>query len=112
MTDGELEASISAQKQLMIAVATGGPRIDSVNAEYIERRGLIAGALADRHLRDPNPFDDLWKSYGKWSAGDLPNYRSRREYIGEMYAPLSMHLRQHVPPAPHCGPPNLQDGRA
>ncbi len=33
----ELERLIEAQKDLMIAVATGGPRIESKNREYKER---------------------------------------------------------------------------
>ena len=38
MTDDELIAEIEAQRSLMVAVATGGPRIQKVNQQYIERR--------------------------------------------------------------------------
>ena len=34
MTNDELIVEIEAQRNLMVAVATGGPRIDSLNAEY------------------------------------------------------------------------------
>jgi hypothetical protein len=51
---------IEAQRSLMIAVATGGPRIQTVNAEYQERRERLGGMLADLDIPDPNPFGDLW----------------------------------------------------
>lgn len=79
---------IEAQRSLMIAVATGGPRIQSVNKEYQERRGRIDALLTQLQLPDPNPYDDLWAWYGKWSSGDLPSYQSRREFISNLYAPL------------------------
>lgn len=72
----------------MIAVATGGPRIDSVNQQYIERRDLIRAGLKDRRINDPNPYIDLWAWYGKWSSGDLPTYQSRRTYINGLLSPL------------------------
>ena len=56
----------------MIAVATGGPRIQSKNDEYKERRELIRGKLQSLGKRDPNPFDDLWAWYGRWSQRRSP----------------------------------------
>ena len=38
MTDAELVTEVEALKAMMIAVATGGPRIGPVNGEYLERR--------------------------------------------------------------------------
>jgi len=86
--DEELLAAIEAQRNLMIAVATGGPRIQSVDDEYRERRALIQDALRKKGVRDPNPYSDLWAWYGKWSSGDLPSYQSRRQYISELYESL------------------------
>jgi acetyl-CoA carboxylase beta subunit len=60
MTDAELINAIEAQRALMIAVATGGPRIQEVNAQYIQRRSEIADELQRRGLEDPNPHGDLW----------------------------------------------------
>lgn len=94
MTDAELIGGIEAQMALMIAVATGGPKIDSVNADYIERRQHIGKELARRRIDDPNPHTDLWRWYGKWSSGDLPSYASRRTYIAELYAPLIDRIRR------------------
>jgi len=84
----ELERLIDAQVDLMIAVATGGPRIQSKNVEYRERRELIRDKLQSLGKRDPNPFDDLWAWYGRWSSGDLPSYQSRREYVRSLYRGL------------------------
>ena len=75
----------------MAAVATGGPRIDSVNDEYRDRRFDIKRDLSKLGLEDPNLYDDLWDWYGKWSS-DLQTYRSRRLYLREIYAPLIRQL--------------------
>jgi hypothetical protein len=88
MTDGELIEHIEAQRSLMIAVATGGPKIQEVNREYIQRRRRIAAELQRRGLRDPNPHLDLWAWYGRWSAGDMPSYNSRRLHLSALYEPL------------------------
>jgi len=90
----ELISDVEAQRALMIAVATGGPRIQSVNEEYKERCTRISAGLADRGLADPNPYRDLWAWYGKWSSGDLPSYQSRRQYISDLYAPLLERLNR------------------
>jgi hypothetical protein len=84
----ELLDDIEAQRSLMIAVATGGPRIQQANPEYEERRNRIATKLAELDIPDPNPFSDLWAWYGKWSSGDLPSYNSRGQFISNLYSPL------------------------
>ncbi len=45
MTDEEFINELEVQRGLMVSVATGGPRIQEVNQEYIERRERIAGEL-------------------------------------------------------------------
>ena len=84
MTDDELITEVEAQRSLMIAVATGGPRIEEVNKQYTDRRKLIAAELRRRELQDPNPHGDLWAWYGRWSFGDMPSWSSRRVYISKM----------------------------
>lgn len=84
---------IESQKALMIAVATGGPRIKDVNRDYVERRGKIKEALQRINISDPNSYSDLWSWYGKWSDGSLPTYQSRRTYITSLYQPLLDALR-------------------
>lgn len=94
MTEKQLLAEIDLLKHQMVAVSTGGPRIDDVNAEYVERWRGVNDALGARGLENPNPHDDLWKWYGKWSSGDLPTYQSRRQYVADMYGPLEKALRE------------------
>jgi hypothetical protein len=84
----ELEQLIEAQKDTMISVATGGPRIQNKNDEYKQRRLQIIEKFRAISQKDPNPFEDLWAWYGRWSSGDLPSYQSRRNYIKELYQPL------------------------
>jgi hypothetical protein len=91
-TNEDLVKEIEAQKNLLISVSTGGPRIDAVNNEYKKRRERIRKALQSRHLIDPNPYIDLWAWYGKWSSGDLPSYKSRRKHITDLYELLLTQL--------------------
>lgn len=84
----ELERLLEAQKDLMISVATGGPRIETKDQDYKTRRKLIAARLSEIGKKDPNPFEDLWAWYGRWRSGDLPTYQSRRDYVRTLYQPL------------------------
>ncbi|HYL84422.1 MAG TPA: hypothetical protein VE263_09315 [Candidatus Angelobacter sp.] len=93
MTDDELIAEVENQRNLMIAVATGGPRIQDVNEQYIERRARIAAELRRRNIDDPNPHGDLWAWYGRWSAGDMPGWASRRVHVSRMYQPMIDRIR-------------------
>src|SRR5712691_11269340 len=93
VTDAELIEGIEAQRGVMVAVATGGPRIQDMNDDYLQHRSEIRNALRERGLQDPNPYSDLWAWYGKWSSGDLPTYQSRRMYLSELFAPLLERLR-------------------
>ena len=88
LTDGELVHELEQQRDLMISVATGGPRIDDVNSKYKKARSRISKALQQRGVPDPNPYASLWDWYRKWSSGDLPTYQSRRPYISGLHAPL------------------------
>ena len=83
----DLANLLEQQKALLIAVATGGPRIQDKQKDYAERRQTIRHLLAEMNLPDPIPFGDLWQWYGTWSDGTLPSYQSRREYITEMMQP-------------------------
>lgn len=93
MDTKELIKLIEQQKAIMISTATNGPRIETVNHDYIYRRDLIATELAERKIDNPNPHLDLWDWHGKWSSGDLPTWRSRREYIANIYNPIIVHLK-------------------
>lgn len=86
--DDQLLQEVMTQRDLMVAVSTGGPRIADVNLEYTARRTRIQRQLSLRGLTDPNPYSDLWAWYGKWSSGDLPSYQSRRAFVSELYGAL------------------------
>jgi hypothetical protein len=92
---------VGQQKALMIAVATGGPRIQNVNDEYQSRRVSIQGKLHELGIQNPNHFSDLWSWYGRWSDGSLPSYQSRGIYLGNLFQPLldtlSSMLQHHTP---------------
>jgi hypothetical protein len=94
VSDKDLIDSLDAQRNLMISVSTGGPRIQGVNAGYKERQQIIEDGLSERELENPNQYSDLWEWYGKWSSGDLPSYQSRRNYINGLFGPLIKQLRQ------------------
>jgi len=91
----ELIQEIEAQRNLMVSVATGGARIQSVNEEYKVRRTRILTGLATLKIKDPNPYKDLWEWYGKWSSGDLPTYQSRRQYLADLFHPLIEGLKNY-----------------
>ncbi len=82
-----LMRDLEEQKAVMVAVATGGPRIQEKNHEYTERRFRIRQALTELGIEDPNVFSDLWGWYGKWSS-ELPTWGSRRKYISDLYGPV------------------------
>lgn len=96
MNDDELLKEIEAQRSLMVAVATGGPKIQEVNHQYTERRDRIQRELRGRNLKDPNPHGDLWAWYGRWNSGDLGSWASRRAHLSEMYQPLIDQIRANV----------------
>lgn len=96
--NADLIREIEALKHTMVAVSTGGPRIQNVNAEYQERRSRVAAELAKRNIQDSNPYDDLWDWYGKWSGGELTTYQSRRDYLSDLFAPVLQALRSPAVP--------------
>ena len=63
----------------------------TLRVEFSGKR--IKVALDTRHLKDPNPYSDLWAWHGKWSSGDLPTYRSRRGHLSELYDPLIQSIK-------------------
>jgi hypothetical protein len=87
MEPSELATLIEQQADLMVTVATGGPRIEDKQPEYKARRRQVREGLRRLGLEDPNPHGDLWAWHGYWSQ-HLPTYASRRAYVRELYQPL------------------------
>jgi hypothetical protein len=75
---------------LMVAVATGGPRIDDVKAQYAREYKSLAAVLKRLGIKNPNSHSDLWTWYGKWTTDDKLNtgWAPRRTYIAELYSPV------------------------
>ena len=84
LSNGELISKIQTLSDILIAVATGGPKIQDVNNEYRAVRQEVSEELAARGLKNQIPFSDLWEWFGRWSGGDFPTWRSRRQYIVEL----------------------------
>lgn len=82
-TPKSARALVERQCELLTAVATGGPSIDSVNREYKERRDQLRVELQHFGLTDPYPWNDLWRWYGYWSQ-NLATYASRRAYVADL----------------------------
>lgn len=81
-------------RSILIAVSTGGPRINDVNEDYKAIYSQLGGQLKELALKNPIPYTDLWDWYGKWSSGDFPSYKSRREHIRSLLEPLEGRLRE------------------
>lgn len=90
----DVVGQLNRLRNLLIAVSTGGPRINSVNHEYKRIYSNLTEQLNERGIQNPVPYADLWDWYGKWSSGDLPTYASRRQYISGLLKPLEMQLRK------------------
>jgi hypothetical protein len=97
MTDEKLLSELTALRDQMIAVATGGPRIADVNENFQSRYARIASELARRRIENPLPYGDLWDWYGRWRTGDLPTYQSRRMYLADLFSPLINRIRTGRP---------------
>jgi len=86
-TVGGLMQELESQASLLVAVATGGGRIETLQMEYQRRRQRLVRALERRGLQYPFPWSDLWLWYGHWSD-NLPSYASRRTHIRKLVAPV------------------------
>ena len=103
LSDAHLVAKIRQMTDLMIAVATGGPRIADVNEEYRQIRDLVEQELSARERKLSIPFADLWEWYGRFSGGDFPTWRSRRQFVSELLKSQLAEVQRtqsSSPPAP------------
>lgn len=82
----QLRSDLDAMKDVMISVATGGARIESVDARYKSLQLSISQKCKLLKVQYNNGFATLWEWYGRWS-NNLPTYRERREYISDLLAP-------------------------
>lgn len=85
----EIQEQIQQLQNILISIATGGPRIEDKEAEYGDLYKQIDAKL--RYLRssgvavrNPNSFRSLWDWHGYYSL-NLPRYQNRRDYIRHLY---------------------------
>jgi len=93
VTNEELIAALENLRGTLIAVATGGPRINDVDDHYQRSFAAVAAELARRRIENPLTYGSLWDWYGRWTSGDLPSYQSRRDFIGGLINPLVNRIR-------------------
>lgn len=93
VTDDELINGLEYIRNTMIAVATGGPRINDINDQYQRMYATVAAALSKRGYNNTLAYGSLWDWYGRWSSGDLPTYQSRRTFVAELVNPLINRIR-------------------
>lgn len=79
---------VQAEWDLMVSVSTGGPSMKEVQKDYADRWKVINVTLTAMGLKDPNPFRTIWDWHGRWSSGDLPQWRDRRTFLSELFRPL------------------------
>lgn len=91
----DLIEKINYLKNVMISVSTGEQKIQDENDRYKKIYREVSVELKKLGLKSPNPYTDLWEWYGKWSSGEMPQYRDRRAYLIELFKDLLNHLENH-----------------
>ena len=82
----QLKQNIETEKNIMVAVATGGNRIQGEEDRYKKLHVQILRDCKKLNLTYNNSYSSLWDWYGKWRA-DFPTYQERRVYINDLFAP-------------------------
>jgi hypothetical protein len=88
----EIVTLIELQQGLLSSVATGGPRIETVERTYKARRDRIRRALRPYGIPEPFPWGDLWEWYGVWQ--ELGGYALRRRHVAGLAGPVLDQLRE------------------
>lgn len=91
----DLIEKVNFLKNTLIAVSTGGQKIQEVNEEYKKIYGEVSVELKRLGLKNPNHYSDLWEWYGKWSSGDMPQYKNRRAHIIELFKNILNQLEDY-----------------
>lgn len=72
-------------REMMISVATGGPRIQEVGDYYAARQARLVEGCAGVGISYENPHETLWDWYHHWKAQGW-GYAERREYVRKLFA--------------------------
>lgn len=93
MTDDDLLQVLDGLRNTMVSVSTGGPRINEVEGQFQQAFMEVEAELSARGIKNPLPYRTLWDWHGRWSGGDLPKYRDRREFVASLFNPLINRIR-------------------
>jgi len=80
----------------MVVVSTGQILIDGINDDYQTAYQQVDAELQVLGIENPNPYLNLLEWYGQWSSGDLPSYKSRCQFLSEMFNPLIRELKHRA----------------
>lgn len=82
----QLKKDLESLKDLMISVATGGDRIQNVDARYKSLHSSIYKRCKKLNITYDNSFSGLWDWYARWS-NEFPHYQERRQFINQLLSP-------------------------
>lgn len=89
---------LDKQSNLMVSVATGGPKIADCNDDYKDRDKVIRKQLRGLGLDYPVVYRDLWQWHNMWRA-DLPTWASRRAFVADLFS----EIRRQIEDCQVCG---------
>lgn len=72
---------------VMVAVATGGPRIPTKEKQYRREHSALRAVLQRLAVDYPNHHEELWDWYGYWRE-NLPSYQDRRRHVSGLFEPV------------------------
>lgn len=81
---------INEEKDILIKVATGFIQIkdNTENDSYKEKHRHLSDLLSKLGLMHVHEYNDLWAWYTDYKSRGLDTYKSRREYLNKLFAPL------------------------
>ncbi|GAA1056867.1 hypothetical protein GCM10017608_11170 [Agromyces luteolus] len=78
-----LRRLLQTQANTIVAVGTGGSRIQDVDAKYQRNARALDANFRRLGLQPPFPYQSLWDWYGFYSQ-NLSTYRERREHVRDL----------------------------
>lgn len=87
-------------RQMMVDVATGGPRIQEVDDYYGARQARLVEGCAAAGIKYENPHASLWDWYHFWNQEGW-GYAARRDYVRKLFAgPVAAAVGRVYNPSP------------